>query len=61
MPVDDGPFFDTWEEVVASLQHIAQSVADGANAFLIAEYKILAIFVAIFSVIIAVLVEEELG
>jgi len=46
---------------VESLQFIAKSIDEGATAFLTAEYKILAIFVVIFAVIIALLVEEEIG
>jgi len=43
------------------LQGIAKSVDEGATAFLVAEYKILAVFITIFAAIIALLVEEELG
>ena len=58
---DDGPYFNSWEEVIDSLNYISQSIAEGAEAFLYAEYRILAVFILIFSLIIAVLVEEELG
>lgn len=50
-----------WDATVAALKGIATAVDKGATAFLMAEYKILAIFVAAFAIIIALLVEEELG
>lgn len=40
---------------------IRNNVAEGATTFLKEEYKILLVFCAIFSVLIALLVEEPVG
>ncbi|CAG9334815.1 unnamed protein product [Blepharisma stoltei] len=56
-----GLYHENWDQVVYTLTRISQAVSDGARAFLMEEYKILTVFIVIFSVIIAVLVEEELG
>jgi inorganic pyrophosphatase len=58
VPVEEGKYFNSWEEVVDQLVFISKSVDEGATAFLYAEYKILAVFIVIFSLIIALLVEE---
>jgi inorganic pyrophosphatase len=46
---------------VAALKYIASAVSEGAVTFLVEEYKILVVFIIVFSAIIACLVEEELG
>jgi len=57
----DIPHYQSWDEVVAALKHIASAVTEGATTFLMEEYKILAIFIVLFGATIALLVEEELG
>ena len=56
-----GPYHENWDQVVYTLVKISGAVSDGAIAFLREEYRILAIFIALFSLVIAVLVEEEIG
>ncbi|OMJ86307.1 hypothetical protein SteCoe_12220 [Stentor coeruleus] len=53
-----GPYHDSWEQVVWTLNKIATAVSNGAIAFLKEEYKILAVFIVIFAIIIATLVDE---
>ncbi|OMJ93715.1 hypothetical protein SteCoe_3281 [Stentor coeruleus] len=53
-----GPYHDSWDQVVWTLNKISTAVANGAIAFLKEEYKILAVFIVIFAVIIALLVDE---
>lgn len=55
------PYHENWAAAVASLNHIGKCINEGATAFLVAEYQIIGIFVVVFCVIIALLVEEELG
>lgn len=56
-----GPYHENWDQVVYTLVKISGAVSDGAIAFLREEYRILAIFIVGFSVVIALLVEEEIG
>ena len=56
-----GPYHENWNQVVYTLVKISGAVSDGAIAFLREEYRILVVFIAFFSVIIAVLVEEQIG
>jgi inorganic pyrophosphatase len=55
------PYYRTWAQVEASLNAISQAVAEGAQAFLMEELWILAVFCLLFAVVIAVLVEEQFG
>ena len=54
---DDGPYFESWDEVVFALNRISQAVSSGAKAFLSEEHKILAGFMLVFAVIISLLVD----
>jgi H+-translocating diphosphatase len=56
-----GPYHENWDEVVYTLVKISNAVSDGAIAFLKEEYRILAIFILLFSIVLALLVEDQLG
>ena len=43
----------------ARMQEIASAIAEGADAFLMSEYKILAIFVAILFVLIGIFIRKS--
>lgn len=55
------PYYNNWDEAVQQLKEIGKAVADGAHAFLMEEYRILALFCLLFCVVIEFLVEEKLG
>jgi inorganic pyrophosphatase len=55
------PYYTSWDEAVQQLKDIGAAVADGANAFLMEEYRILALFSILFAAVIEFLVEEKLG
>jgi H(+)-translocating pyrophosphatase len=58
---DAGPYYKTWEELVATLNMVSDAISTGAKAFLYEEYKTLGIFVLVASLVIALLGEERLG
>jgi H(+)-translocating pyrophosphatase len=59
--LDVGPYYQSWDELVHTLHTISDAISSGAIAFLYEQYKILAIFILLFAVVIALLVEEKLG
>ena len=52
-----GKHFDDWSQVVYTLKKISTAISEGAIAFLKEEYKILAVFIVLFAVIIGVAVD----
>lgn len=44
----------------ARMQEIASAIAEGANTFLMSEYKILAIFIVVLFALIAVFIKTEM-
>ena len=55
------PYYNNWDEAVQQLKEIGKAVADGANAFLMEEYRILTLFSVLFCIVIEFLVEEKVG
>ena len=56
--VPGAPYYDSWDDLVYTLKKISAAISEGAIAFLKEEYKILAIFIVIFSGILALAVDN---
>jgi inorganic pyrophosphatase len=54
-----GNHYDNWDKVEEALKTISAAISDGAIAFLKQEYTIMAIFIALFAVIIAFAVDQN--
>ena len=55
---DMGKHYDNWDQVEQALKTISGAISDGAIAFLREEYKILLVFIVVFSIIIAFAVDK---
>jgi len=58
-PRSDGPSMSISSESVEKMHVIHEAVSDGAKAFLLAEYRICAIFVALFAIVVFILTSRQ--